>query len=888
MPSNTKENGFETLIVDTLVNSNGYEQGITTEYNKQYAIDEDRLFRFLMSTQKKAMDELHILDSDLEKDRFFKQLDKKLKSDGVIELLRKGLRYKHLRLDLFYVRPSVHNPEAAALYEKNIFSVTRQLQYSSFNPRLALDVCAFINGLPVITMELKNQLTKQNVFDAVEQYKNDRTPDEVLFSFKRCIVHFAVDDNEIRMCTELKGKKSWFLPFNKGFNNGAGNPPNPNGIKTDYLWKEILTKDELSNIIENYAQVIAEKDEDTGVTKYKQVFPRYHQLSVVKSLLSDAKRDGVGGRYLIQHSAGSGKSNSIAWLAHQLVTLKNDSGKEIFDTVIVVTDRINLDKQIKDTIKQFMQVSATVGWAKSAGELKQLLNEGKKIIITIVHKFQFILDDIGEVHKDKNFAILIDEAHSSQNGSLSAKMNMVLSGSVYGKNQKREDVKSHHYIISFDPKDVPDHGLTVDLAQSLGEKFCKEHFPGHQAIVCTHPDGHNGSGNVHVHIVINSLRIEEVPFMPYMDRSCDTRPGMKHRCTNAAMEYFRSEVMEMCHDAGLYQIDLLNGSKTRVTEREYWAKKKGQLALDEENAVLAEQGLPVKQTKFETDKDKLREEIRMALSDAVSFEDFAEKLLRRGITVKESRGRLSYLTPDRTKPITARKLGDDFDKAAVFAIFVRNTKRVRAKTDTIHSAPAMQKIINERDTVSRMVDIDAAKEKGKGYEHWAKKHNLKNASRAYLLYKEMGFDSPEALATACDAAHEKLSDIRTEMKSVEATIAEKKELRNHVLNYHKTRYVIDEMKACKNEKARQKYRDEHDSDFIILNTAKCYFDSKGLKKLPSHKALQTEVEQLIKEKNELYNQYQTAKEEAQRLGTIRHNLEQTLGRKIEHKKEQER
>ena len=458
----------------------------------------------------------------------------------------------------------------------------------------------------------------------------------------------------------------------------------------------------------------------------------------------------------------------------------------------------------------------------------------------------------------------------------------------YGKNQKREDVKSHHYIISFDPKDVPDHGLTVDLAQSLGEKFCKEHFPGHQAIVCTHPDGHNGSGNVHVHIVINSLRIMEVPFMPYMDRPCDTQPGMKHRCTNAAMEYFRSEVMEMCHDAGLYQIDLLNGSKTRVTEREYWAKKKGQLALNDENVVLAEQGLPVKQTKFETDKDKLREEIRMALSDAVGFEDFAEKLLRRGITVKESRGRLSYLTPDRTKPITARKLGDDFDKAAVFAIFVRNTKRVRAKTDTIHSAPAMQKIINERDTVSRMVDIDAAKEKGKGYEHWAKKHNLKNASRAYLLYKEMGFDSPEALASACDAAHEKLSDIRTKMKSVEAAIKEKKEFRNYVMSYYKTKYLIEGLKACKNEKARQKYRDEHDSDFIILNAAKRYFDSKGLKKLPSYKALQTEVEQLIKEKNELYNQYQTVKEEAQRLDTIRHNIEQTLGRKIEHKQEQER
>ena len=400
--------------------------------------------------------------------------------------------------------------------------------------------------------------------------------------------------------------------------------------------------------------------------------------------------------------------------------------------------------------------------------------------------------------------------------------------------------------------------------------------------------GHNGSGNVHVHIVINSLRIMEVPFMPYMDRACDTQPGMKHRCTNAAMEYFRSEVMEMCHDAGLYQIDLLNGSKTRVTEREYWAKKKGQLALDEENAVLVEQGLPVKQTKFETDKDKLREEIRMALSDAVSFEDFAEKLLRRGITVKESRGRLSYLTPDRTKPITARKLGDDFDKATVLAVFDRNAKQVRTKTPPIHSAPTMQDFIKQQNSVSRMVDMDVAKEKGKGYEHWAKKHNLKNASRAYLLYKEMGFDSPEALAAACDVAHEKLSDIRTEMKSVEAAIAEKKEFRNYVLNYHKTRYVIDELKACKNEKARQKYRDEHDSDFIILNAAKRYFDSKGLKKLPSHKALQTEVEQLIKEKNELYNQYQTAKEETQRLDAIRHNLEQTLGRKIEHKKEQER
>ena len=439
MPTNVKENGFETLIVNSLIENSKYEQGTTTEYNKEYAVDEGRLFRFLQETQPQKLKELRILDSDLEKEKFLKQLDKKLKSDGVISLLRKGMKYKHLTIDLFYVRPSLHNPEATKKYEKNIFSVTRQLQYSVFNPLLALDVCLFLNGLPIITMELKNQLTKQNYKDAIRQYKNDRSPKELLFSFKRCIVHFAVDDNEVWMCTELKGEKSWFLPFNKGYEDGAGNPPNPSGIRTDYLWKEILKKDELSNIIENYAQVIEETNEETKAKSYKQVFPRYHQLDVVKSLLADTKNDGVGGRYLIQHSAGSGKSNSIAWLAHQLVTLKDENGKEIYDTVLVVTDRINLDKQIKNTIRQFMQVSSTVGWAKSSGELKELLSEGKKVIITIVHKFQFIFNDISDVYKERNFAILIDEAHSSQNGSLSAKMNMVLSGNVYDDEDELED-----------------------------------------------------------------------------------------------------------------------------------------------------------------------------------------------------------------------------------------------------------------------------------------------------------------------------------------------------------------------------------------------------------------------------------------------------------------
>ena len=439
MPTNIRENGFETLICDHLVNNNGFELGNTAEYNKEYAIDEGRLFRFLESSQSKKLAELHLKESPLEKKRFLEQLDKKLKSDGVIDILRKGLKYRHLHFDMMFVRPSPQNPDAREDYEKNIFSVTRQLQYSVFNPKLALDVCIFLNGLPIITMELKNQLTKQNVAVAVVQYNNDRSPSELLFNFKRTVVHLAVDDNEVRMCTELKGKSSWFLPFNKGCNDGAGNPVNPNGLKTAYLWEDILTKDELSNIIENYAQVVEKKDEDTGKKSYKQIFPRYHQLSVVKSLLSDARRDGVGARYLIQHSAGSGKSNSIAWLAHQLVTLKNAENKEIFDTVIVVTDRINLDKQIKNTIRQFMQVSSTVGWAKSSGDLKKLLAEGKQIIITIVHKFQFILDDIGTEHKDKNFAIIIDEAHSSQNGSLSAKMNMVLSGNAYEDEDDLED-----------------------------------------------------------------------------------------------------------------------------------------------------------------------------------------------------------------------------------------------------------------------------------------------------------------------------------------------------------------------------------------------------------------------------------------------------------------
>ena len=436
--TNTRENGFEALIVDYLVNQNGYEQGSNDDYNKEYAIDELRLFKFLNRTQPDKMNQLNIEDSEIERSRFFTRLSEKLRNDGVIDLLRNGFRYKHLILQLYYVVPSEGNEEATFLSNQNTFSVTRQLMYSNSSPKLAVDMVIFLNGLPIITFELKNQLTKQNVNDAVHQYKTDRLPSELLFAFKRCIVHFATDDIEVKMCTELCGDRSWFLPFNKGYNDGAGNPPNPNGIKTDYLWKDTLTKSELSNIIENYVQVVLDEDGDTKVKTYKQIFPRYHQLQVVKSLLAEAKNSGVGRKYLVQHSAGSGKSNSIAWLAHQLVTLKDSQG-EVFDTVIVVTDRINLDKQIKNTIRQFMQVSSTVGWAKDSAELRKLLAEGKKIIITIVHKFQFILDDITTEHKNCKFAIIIDEAHSSQNGSLSAKMNIVLSGSTYDDDDVLED-----------------------------------------------------------------------------------------------------------------------------------------------------------------------------------------------------------------------------------------------------------------------------------------------------------------------------------------------------------------------------------------------------------------------------------------------------------------
>ena len=425
MLTDTSEKGLETLIVESLVNEAGYQQGESSDYDRDHAVDLTKLLAFLKTTQPKAARALELSEDGPKRTQFLHRLQGEIAKRGVIDVLRHGVKHGPVSVDLFYGTPTPGNIKAEERFAANIFSVTRQLQYSKDETRLALDLCIFINGLPVATFELKNRLTKQTILDAVQQYKRDREPKELLFQFGRCMVHFAVDDQEVRMCTHLKGKKSWFLPFNKGWNDGAGNPPNESGIKTDYLWKQILTKPGLTDIIENYAQVVEEKD-DKGRKKLKQIFPRYHQLDVVRNLLADAKASGVGKRYLIQHSAGSGKSNSIAWLAHQLIGL-DDEGAALFDSVIVVTDRRVLDKQIKDTIKQFAQVSATVGHAERSGDLRRFLKSGKKIIISTVQKFPFILDEIGDEHRGRKFAIIIDEAHSSQGGRMSAKMNIALS-----------------------------------------------------------------------------------------------------------------------------------------------------------------------------------------------------------------------------------------------------------------------------------------------------------------------------------------------------------------------------------------------------------------------------------------------------------------------------
>lgn len=487
MPTDTSEKQLETILVNYLRDVHHYEQGVTEDFSKDYALDTERIKRFLLNTQKQKVENTGCFANEISERKFFTELNKQLANRGISDVLRKGFRFISELFDMYYPLPSELNPTAQDLYAQNIFCVTRQLFYSKENSN-SIDVMISLNGLPIITLELKNHYTGQTIENAVKQYQTDRDPKDPLLAPKRCAVHFAVDDDNIKMCTWLSGKASWFLPFNKGVNGGAGNPVNPNGVRTAYLWENILKKESLSDILENYAQVVVkkvrERDKNTGkykeVTKTSVVWPRYHQLDAVRCLLKATKDGGVGHRFLIQHSAGSGKSNSITWLAYQLVGLL-DGTQPLLDSVIVVTDRVNLDGQIRDNIIAFKRLQNLVAHAESADDLRKHLESGKKIIITIVHKFPYILEAIGSDLKNKRFGIIIDEAHSSQNGSLSAKMNIALSGNAGGDEMDLEDrlnqiiegrkmVKNaNYYAFTATPKNKTLQMFGVPFEQPDGE-----------------------------------------------------------------------------------------------------------------------------------------------------------------------------------------------------------------------------------------------------------------------------------------------------------------------------------------------------------------------------------------------------------------------------------
>lgn len=426
----TSETGLEKIIVDWLRDKNGYEQATPHDYNKDFALVDIWVERFVVATQPDKVEQSMCFASPSERMKFFTRLANEITKRGVVDVLRKGYKFNGSTFDLYYPLPSDLNPSAKKAYGQNIFGVIRQVMYSKTNTN-EIDFVVFINGLPLATFELKNNYTGQTYENAIRQYQIDRNPKELLLQKKRCAVHFAVDDQQVWMCTALAGKDSWFLPFNRGVNGGAGNPVVENDTMTSYLWKDVLTKPTLSNIIENFAQVIVSKEKDmkTGKIRDKEkvIWPRYHQLDAVRTLVKQTQKCGVGKRFLIQHSAGSGKSNTITWLAYQLVVLLKNQ-QPFFDSVVVVTDRVNLDRQIRDNINAFQRLSNIVGWADKSETLRLMLQGGKKIIVSTINKFSFILDEIGSTLKDRRFAIIIDEAHSSQNGAMSANLATGLSG----------------------------------------------------------------------------------------------------------------------------------------------------------------------------------------------------------------------------------------------------------------------------------------------------------------------------------------------------------------------------------------------------------------------------------------------------------------------------
>ena len=435
----------------------------------------------------------------------------------------------------------------------------------------------------------------------------------------------------------------------------------------------------------------------------------------------------------------------------------------------------------------------------------------------------------------------------------------LLANRKYGKNTQHGDIKSHQYIISFDPRDAADNGLTMEKAQALGLKFCEENFPGHPAIVCTHPDGHNHSGNIHVHIVIGSVRTREVERKPYMQKPRDWLEGMKHSSTAQTMRHLRVEVMELCEGAGLYQIDLLNGSKERVSEAEYWARRRGQLKLDRENAALTAAGQQPTQTKFETAKETLRKQISDVLDTAMSFEDFSDRLLQQyGITVKESRGRLSYLPAGRTKFIRAHSIGDKFEKGLVLAALQENAERKRT-------------IQFKSDRIGKLVDIQAKLKQGKGigYERWAKKYNLKAMAQTLILLQENGLLNEDALDQRIAELDTKFHESLTVVKDLEGRMKANKELRYHVAAYTSTKNIAQQLKAAKQPTA---FEEQHRAELTAYRAATAYFKANNITKLPSPKKLEAEYAQLASEKAKFYEQYKEAKEELLKLKTAKQNV----------------
>lgn len=491
--TNMTEKSLEDLIVNHLVTVNGYQQGQSDDYDREYALDVKRLEAFLRDTQNDLVRTSRIFDTSVNRRKFLERVRKEITERGVVDVLRKGV--KHLSNTFFFYSPypSELSEVGKKMYALNKFTVIRQLHYSQANPKLSVDVVILINGLPIITMELKNQLTVQNTADAVRQYRTERDPKDLLFMHKRCAVHFAVDDVDVQMCTKLCGKESWFLPFNMGYNDGAGNPVNPNGERTAYLWEDILTKPRLSEIIEHYAQVAIEVDQETKKKTEKTIWPRYHQLQCVKALLDHTRQHNVGERFLIQHSAGSGKSNSITWLAYQLSEMM-DGDKNKFDSIILVTDRVNLDKQLRDNVRSFTSNENIVDWANRSGALKTLLESGKRIILTTVHKFSFIMDEVGDLSK-KRFAVIIDEAHSSQSGRMAGNTNQVLSGDDDIEEEINEKVRKYSEKRKMAPN-ANFYAFTATPKNKTLETF---------GVPYTKPDGEIGHRPFHVYTMKQAI-----------------------------------------------------------------------------------------------------------------------------------------------------------------------------------------------------------------------------------------------------------------------------------------------------------------------------------------------------------------------------------------------